>query len=735
METHGCKPVLLTIDDEKIVRNTLAEFFEEIGFTVIQACDGREGIDLLHARRPDIVITDMRMPNVSGLDVVDAACRMDDNLPVIVLSGTGILMDAVTALQRGAWDYLTKPVVHLAELELSVARCLERARLVRENRNYQENLEQIISQRTAELHKLTTAVEQGANAVVITSVDGIIEYVNPKFTETTGYSSEEAVGQNPRILKSGKHAASYYQSLWETLRSGREWRGEFCNKTKDGREYWELCSIAPIKDAAGVITSYVAIKEDITSRKHNENLLFHQANHDALTGLPNRFHTQKFLSQRLEQADANGQYQTVMMVGIDNLKFINDTFGHEFGDLLLQEVANRLSTAVLNSCLVARFLGDEFVMIPLLSHGAENSGDRAEHIRSIMSTVFMIGKQEVATTVSIGVVVYPDDGACAEKLFKNAESALSEAKKLGKNKVVNYTRELNSQLEQRYAMKSKLHKAIELGEFSMQYQPQINLDLGSIVGVEALLRWTPNGEAAVPPSTFIPLLEESGLIVEVGEWVLWQACRQAAEWQKQGLPRFRMSVNISALQFIRSDLDAIVKRVLADTGLDPSLLCLELTESMIMTDNVRTMAILTRLKETGIILSLDDFGTGYSSLEYLGRLPIDELKIDRSFVQRMLTTKNNAVVVSMIISMAKSLKMELVAEGVETEEELNYLREKRCSTIQGFYYSKPLSPHELVQFSRNWQYGRTVAERPLPTVLGIPWQSPAENRTHLHGWR
>jgi len=702
METETVKPVILTIDDEELVRGSLADYFEAHGYTVIQACDGREGIDAINALQPDIVITDIRMPNLSGLDVVAYVRRMDDNLPIIVFSGIDVLADAVTVLQSGAWDYLTKPLMDFAELGHAVARCLERARLVRENRCCHEHLERLVIQRTAELRKLTAAVEQSANAVVITSVDGIIEYVNPKFTETTGYSCEEALGQNPRILKSGAHADVYYRNLWKTLRSGRAWKGEFCNKTKSGSEYWEICSIAPIRDEAGVITNFVAIKEDITGRKRNEEQLFHQANHDALTGLPNRFYSRKLLTQQLEQMDNNSQNLSLMLLGLDNLKFVNDTFGHKFGDLLLQEAANRLRGICCNGCTVTRFLGDKFIIIPPLSAEADDVVQRAESVRSAMSTLFTIEGIEVVTTASIGVVVYPEDGECAEKLLKNAEAALSEAKKLGKNAVAYYTRELNSQLEQRFAMETRLRMALERGEFSVQYQPQINHDQGGVVGVEALLRWTPSGEPAVPPSSFIPLLEESGLIVEVGEWVLWQACRQAADWQKQGLQLFRMSVNISALQFVRSDLNATVKKVLAATGLDPHLLCLELTESMIMIDSSRTMEILTALKEIGIVLSLDDFGTGYSSLEYLGRLPINELKIDISFVRRMLTTKNDAAVVTTIIAMAQALEMELVAEGVETEEQLNYLQERQCGTIQGYIYSKPLSPDEMVRFCTNW---------------------------------
>lgn len=702
MESNSTNLVLLTIDDEESVRSSVAAFFEDCGFTVHQACDGHDGIEKINALHPDVVITDLRMPNVDGVEVIDAVKQLDDNLPIIVLSGTGVLSDAIDALRRGAWDYLTKPVIDLIELELIVARCVERARLVRENRNYHENLESLVKQRTVELRKLSTAVEQSANSVVITDINGIIEYVNPKFTAVSGYSREEAIGQNPRILKSDKQPDSYYVDMWKSISSGKEWQGEFCNKTKHGREFWELASIAPIKDESGAITNYVAIKEDISGRKRYEEQLYYKANFDALTGLPNRHYFQKHLDLQMELIDRDSEYLALMVLDIDNLKYVNDTFGHEFGDILIKEIAHRLDVICGYNSVVSRFVGDEFVIIPPISSDADDARQRAEQIRCAMNEAFIVKNTEIIATASIGVVLYPVDGESVESLLKYGEAAMYQAKKEGKNTICLYSRELNSQLEERFVLEAKLHKALDRGEFSLNYQPQINHLHGTVIGVEALLRWTPADEAPVSPGAFVPILEESGMIVAVGEWVLWQACSQAVEWQKLGISDLRMSVNISALQFMRSDLDVTVKRVLDVTGLNPRCLCLELTESMVMVDSVRTLEKMNALADIGVILSLDDFGTGYSSLEYLGRLPINELKIDISFVRRMLTTRNDAAVVNTIIAMGQGLDMELVAEGVETEEQLRYLAERECGVIQGFYFSRPLKADEFVSFYREW---------------------------------
>lgn len=700
--TTPSKPYLLVIDDDAPIRRIITEFFEFRGFMVQSAADGRLGMDIIRGQRPDVIITDLSMPNMNGHEVVDAVKVLDSDLPIVILSGNGMLDDAMEAIRRGAWDYISKPVRDLFELEMIVNRCLERARLLRENKSYQNDLEQLVTQRTAQLARLFKAVEQSANSVVITDVNGVIEYVNPKFTQVTGYSQEEVLGKNPRILKSGRHPEQFYRELWKTISSGKEWRGEFSNLTKDGKLFWELCSIAPIRDEGGNITSYVAIKEDISDRKAYEERLLYQAHHDELTGVFNRYYLQSYLELQMKIMNRDNQHLTIMLLDIDNLKFINDTFGHEFGDLLIKEVAKRLKEVCGSKYIVSRFVADEFVVVPPLSENADEPRSQAEMIRSAMNSVFVINGSEVVATASIGVVGYPEDGECVETLLKHAEATMFQAKKNGRNSIAYYTRELSNSLQYRFELATRLHHALDRNEFRLNYQPQVNMETGQISGLEVLLRWQPEKGKSVPPDIFISLLEENAHIVPVGEWVLWQACSQCVEWEKQGFPPLRLSVNISALQFIRSDLDETVQRVLNATGFNPVHLCLELTESILMLDSAKTIERMQTLTNMGITLSLDDFGTGYSSLEYLGRLPIKELKIDRAFINRMLKTSNDSALVNTIIAMGHGLNMELVAEGVETAEQLAYLTDKKCFTIQGFLISKPLPAEEFRSFWEQW---------------------------------
>jgi len=688
--SNGSQVRLLTVDDEEGIRRGVAAYFEDSGYLVSEAADGLAAIELIRQSRPDIVITDLRMPRMDGLELINAVAAEFANLPIIVLSGTGVLADAIDALRRGAWDYLTKPIQDLAELEIIVQRSLERARLIADNRRYQNNLEQIVTERTAALRKLITAVEQSANSVVITDTAGIIEYVNPCFCTVSGYRADEVIGQKPSILKSGLQPPELYDQLWRTIKQGEPWQGELRNRRKNGTFYWELSSIAPVRDESGTISHFVAIKEDITIRKAQEEVLSWQASHDILTGLHNRYYLESHLASQIMGMDRQRQYLSLLMVDVDNLKFVNDTFGHDFGDRLLVEIAARLKKAVCPDCLVARFLGDEFALIPPLADSQEESLQLAHAIRERMAEHFTIDGADLMITASIGMVTFPDAGETVENLLRNAEAAMYEAKRLGRNTVVCYSSDFRRRAQHRLMLETRLHRALERDDFSLHYQPQLDAPSGRIVGMEALLRWTPSDIPSVSPAEFIPILEETSLIVPVGTWVLHEACRQAVIWQQAGIPSTRISVNISAVQFQRGDLAETVRLVLAETGLDPWLLCLELTESMLLHDMAHTRKKLQELRDLGVRLSLDDFGTGYSSLAYLSRLPVHELKIDQSFVRRLHETSSDTAVVNTIIAMAQELGLELVAEGVETEEQRAHLMVRGCETMQGFLFSKPL---------------------------------------------
>ncbi len=445
------------------------------------------------------------------------------------------------------------------------------------------------------------------------------------------------------------------------------------------------------------------LQAELEERKRYEERLYRQANFDELTGLPNRNYCQWYFEQRCEHCRASDACRdSIILLDIDNLKFINDTFGHDFGDLLLQEIAERLKRLLGEDGLVSRFVGDKFLVLPKDRPNLTAVQAVADRIHRAMNEVFTVRSTELYAKASLGVASCSPGSGGFLGLLKNAEIAMYQAKKNGKNCVVGYTPELNRAVQQRLRLETGLHRALERNEFSLHYQPQINLRSGCIAGVEALLRWAPEGEASISPAEFIPLLEESGLVVEVGAWVLREACHQCVQWQQQGFGNLRISVNISVSQFMRSDLEQTVRQTLKETGLAPGMLCLELTESMLMQDSEKTMLKLAALHDTGTVISLDDFGTGFSSLEYLGRLPLRELKIDRTFVQRMLNTPNDAAVVNTIIAMAEGLNLELVAEGVETVEQLQYLRAKQCETIQGFLFSRPLTGTAFQELLKTW---------------------------------
>ena len=547
----------------------------------------------------------------------------------------------------------------------------------------------------SEMRKLSSALEQTADSVIISDRQGIIEYVNFGFEKTTGYGRDEAVGQKPSLLNSGKQGAGFYKKLWGTILAGEVFSEVFVNRRKDGSLYYEEKTITPLKDAAGQVTHFIATGKDVTERMQTQERLQHMAQHDALTELPNRLLFMDRLKQALARARWHERLVAVLFVDLDRFKTINDTLGHEVGDKLLQALAGRLTASVREGDTVARFGGDEFAMLLDDVASEKDIGAVAQKVIEMLAPPFEIDGQSLYITASIGVSLYPNDGEDSTTLLKNADIAMYRAKDLGKNTYQFYSADMSARAFERLTLESSLRHAIERYEFRLYYQPQIDTVSGAIIGVEALLRWQHPDFGLVAPAEFIPLLEETGLIVPVGDWVLRTACEQLCAWHAAGWPMLRMAVNLSPRQFQTAGLAESVERALSTLGCDPGLFELEITEGVLLRHTAATVESLEALHALGVRMAIDDFGTGYSSLSYLRRYAIDTLKIDRSFVRDVPGDADDSALASAIIVLAQSLKLDVIAEGVETEAQCDFLRERGCQVMQGYLFSRPLPADEI----------------------------------------
>jgi diguanylate cyclase (GGDEF)-like protein/PAS domain S-box-containing protein len=541
-------------------------------------------------------------------------------------------------------------------------------------------------------------IEVSSNAILICSAeapDYAIEYVNPAFEAITGYSAAEVVGRPLRALQGTSQDHQNLEEISAALREQREGHAVLRNYRKDGTGYWNDLYISPVRDDSGAIVNFVVAQYDISAVMRYEAELEYQARHDALTGLANR----NLLHERLERAIANARHGNtelwVVFVDLDRFKFVNDALGHEAGDILLKTLAERLKLAVREADTVARMGGDEFVLVLPEGSSREAGMKVIANIMEAVATPLQIQSHEFFLTCSVGIAAYPSDGGNAETLTKHADIAMYRAKELGRNTYQFYTSAMSDRNVERLEIEADLRHALERREFSLHYQPQIDMASSRIVGMEVLLRWNHPRHGMIAPSRFIALAEEMGLIIPIGAWVLRTACEQTRAWHQAGLGELRVAVNLSPRQFTQKGLAQSIAEILFDTGLEARFLELELTESMVMSDVEHAITILRTLKKLGVQIAIDDFGTGYSSLSYLRRFPIDVLKIDQSFVRDITLEEDGAVIVRTIISLAHSLRLKVIAEGVETAEQLAYLDAHRCNEVQGYLCGRPIAASEF----------------------------------------
>ncbi len=539
-------------------------------------------------------------------------------------------------------------------------------------------------------------------------------YVNPAFEQITGFSKREALGQNAVFLRTDNRDRPELQKIADALENHREGHAILRNYRKDGSLFWNELHVSPAHDSTGNTTHCVGVLNDITEHKRYEEELEYQSQHDELTGLPNRNLLQDRIDQALVYATRHHGTIAVLFLDLDQFKVINDTLGHRVGDELLKVVARRLDDCSREGDTVARYGGDEFVFLLPDLNRLEDVNIVAERILGAVSEAMEIEGNQLETTISIGATLFPRDGGDSVTLLKNADAAMYRAKELGGDSIHFYTEDLNTRLLERLTLERQLRRAIDQGELLLHYQPQVDLSTGRVTGVEALVRWQHPELGLVSPGRFIPLAEESGLIVPLGDWVLRQACEQNKAWQAAGLAPISMAVNLSARQLARGELFRLLRRILEKTGLDSGYLELELTESSVMDDPVEMLSKLRRLKELGVTLSIDDFGTGYSSLSQLKRFPFDKLKIDQSFVRDVTSDPDDAAIALTIIGMAQSLNLQVIAEGVETEGQLRYLMRHGCNEVQGYLFSRP-RPAETIETML-----RQETPFELPEQIGAP---------------
>jgi len=636
----------------------------------------------------DVILLDLELAGAHGLDALRQAHLAAPSTPIVVLSGVAGEPLAVQAMHDGAQDYLIKGQIEPRELLRALRNAVER-----------KIFSEIIFE---EKERAQVTLDSIGDAVICTDIEGNLTFLNLVAERLTGWSQSEA---------EGKPIAGVFQIVDPSTRRtianpmeaavSQDRTGHLpvnCLLTsRDGSEFFIEDTVAPIHDNEGKVTGSVIVFRDVTHARALAQKVVHAAEHDFLTGLPNRILLSDRLGKAIAMARRHEGLVAVLFLDLDGFKHINDSLGHPAGDKLLRSVAKRVSECIRSPDTVSRQGGDEFIALLEELFQPEDAANAARRILRAVAETHSINGHELHVTASIGVSIYPDDGLDAETLIKNADTAMYQAKESGRQGYKFFKPEMNLRAVNRQSIEEDLRQALKRNELTLHYQPKIDLKTGAITGAEALLRWTHPSRGSVPPSLFIPIAEDTGIILPIGAWVLREACTQAKAWAAAGMPAATMAVNVSAVQFRNADFLKDLFAILSETGLDPSLLELEVTESVLMKDPELAAPILKSLREGGIQVSVDDFGTGYSSLSYLQQFPIDALKIDQSFVRRIADNPDETAIVSAIIAMGQSMHLRVIAEGVETLEDLTFLKAHTCDEAQGYYFSRPVPAEEFAR--------------------------------------
>jgi diguanylate cyclase (GGDEF)-like protein/PAS domain S-box-containing protein len=687
----GATPLqLLCVDDSEADVELIVETLKLGGYLpdFARVCTRDALVDALAQRTWDAVICDYSMPQFDGLAALAIITGRGLDIPFILVSGAVGEEAAVLAMKSGAHDYMMKhdlgrlvPVIRreLAETEVRRAR-----RLAEANLRSSETL-------------LNSIVNTAADGIVVIDDTGMLEFVNAAVERMFGWKPLELIGRNLDCLLPARHRNGHQHLLADAAGRGRALTGGVGREVRAQRKNG---SVFPIELTFGEMridgrVKYAVIMRDVSERKSAEERIRQLAHYDKLTGLHNRALFSQLLEQALSESKFAEKQVAVLFIDLDRFKLINDTLSHESGDVVLQQVAKRLTEALPRRDTVARFGGDEFVVLMRDCSIPTDAAETAQKLLTALAQPLLVEDQEYHLTASIGISAYPGDGDSAQAILKHADIAMYRAKEHGKNNYQFYSSQMNLHSFERLVLERFLRHALEQDEFQVYYQPKIDLLTGHVTGMEALLRWMHPGMGMISPTKFIPLAEETGLIVPIGAWVLRAACAQTRAWQLEGLPPLRVAVNLSARQFAQEDLHTAIVSVLEETGLAPELLELEITESVTMDNPEHAATLLKKLKALGIRLAIDDFGTGYSSLSYLKRFPIDNVKIDRSFIKDIPDDEDDVAITKAVIAMAHSLRLKVIAEGVELEQHLEFLREHGCDEAQGYLFGAPVPADEF----------------------------------------